>query len=87
MSKEQVLSIYGSHDAAATFIDKDDNIKVLEYERFVNKRYGSFKKKMDARGPKMGSNDEERSAFLEYIKANTKELQCAKIKLSRDLSE
>ncbi len=73
MSKEQVLSIYGSHDAAATFIDKDDNIKVLEYERFVNKRYGSFKKTMDARGPKMGSNDEERSAFLEYIKANTKE--------------
>ena len=51
------LSIYGSHDASVTFVEKNDEIKVLEYERFVNQRYGAFTQRMDHRNG-LGSNDE-----------------------------
>ena len=44
MKNGNILSIYGSHDAAATFIDKTGKLTVLEYERFVKKRYAMLSK-------------------------------------------
>jgi len=66
-----VLSLYLSHDAAATYIDKDNKIKVLEYERFVKQRYGAFTHTMSYREG-LGTTDEQRRDFLQYIKANVK---------------
>jgi|TARA_R100000030_G_scaffold85940_3_gene69331 carbamoyltransferase len=65
------LSIYGSHDASVTFVDKNDEIKVLEYERFVNQRYGAFTQRMDHRNG-LGSNDEKRNLFFQHIKKQVK---------------
>ena len=31
------LSLYGSHDAGAVFVDYTGKLKILEYERFVQK--------------------------------------------------
>ena len=42
MKNGNILSIYGSHDAAATFIDKTGKLTVLEYERFVKKDMQCF---------------------------------------------
>ena len=49
MIKEQTLSIYGSHDASVVFYNKDGVLKVLEYERFVRKRYAMYSSKFDNR--------------------------------------
>ena len=59
MTPENTLSIYGSHDAGAVYIDSNGNIKVLEYERFVKKRYAMFSSDQDHREG-LGSNDQER---------------------------
>ena len=66
-----ILSLYLSHDAAATYIDKNDKIKVLEYERFVKQRYGAFTHTMSNREG-LGTTDDQRRDFLQYIKDNVK---------------
>jgi carbamoyltransferase len=65
----KTISLYGSHDASATFIDKYNNLRVYEYERFVKKRYAMFSSDFDSR-PGMGSNQKEREDFLNLIKEN-----------------
>jgi carbamoyltransferase len=80
-----IISIYGSHDASFTFIDKDKNISVLEYERFVKKRYAFYSEKFDDR-PGMGSNPLERKLFIEYLKTKLYSLDI-KIILYNELSE
>ena len=65
---KSTLSVYGSHDAAFTFIDKNNKLKVLEYERFVKQRYGAFTKKM-AHRKGLGTTDEQRRGFLDYLKS------------------
>lgn len=63
-----LLSIYGSHDAGAVFIDKNNQIKILEYERFVKKRYAMYSAKFDRREKDLGTNQESREKFIDYIK-------------------
>lgn len=65
----KILSIYGSHDASVTFIDKNGQLRVYEYERFIKKRFAMFSSSFDSRVG-MGSNDLERRKFLELIKSN-----------------
>jgi len=65
----EVISIYGSHDASITFIDKNNTIRVYEYERFVKKRYAMFSSRFDG-WDLMGSNQNERIQFLTHIKNN-----------------
>lgn len=65
------LSIYGSHDASATFIDSDGELCVLEYERFVKKRYAAFSRKFEMEEDfrkGLGTSDFHRRGFLSYIK-------------------
>ena len=70
---KNTLSIYGSHDAGAVFVDKDDNLKVLEYERFVKKRYAMYSSKFDHRETDIGTNQISRERFIEYIKSQCNE--------------
>jgi hypothetical protein len=69
MNQNKTLSIYGSHDASVTFIDKNKNIRIYEYERFVKKRYAMFSSRFDSVEGK-GSNETERNEFLTLIKNN-----------------
>ena len=39
-----ILSLYGSHDSSATFVDKGGSLRVLEYERLADIRYAAFNK-------------------------------------------
>ena len=82
MKNGNILSIYGSHDAAATFINKAGKLTVLEYERFAKKRYAMFSKLyyitqednlvagstpiIDKRA--LGTPDQVRREFISYIK-------------------
>lgn len=65
-----ILSIYGSHDASATFTDKNDDVRVFEYERFIKIRYSCYSIRFD--GCNLGSSDEDRENFLTHIKDNIK---------------
>lgn len=65
---KHTLSIYGSHDAAAVFVDKNNQLRVLEYERFVKKRYAMYSEKFDYRSQDLGTNEQSRRSFLAYIK-------------------
>ena len=76
VNSSNILSLYLSHDTAATYIDKNDKIKVLEYERFVKQRYGAFSTALSYRDG-LGTTDDQRRDFLQYIKDNVKD----KIKL------
>ena len=66
---KNTLSIYGSHDASAVFIDKNNQLKVLEYERFVKKRYAMYSERFDRRINGIGTCQEQRHAFIQYIKS------------------
>ena len=66
--KSDILSINGGHDASVTFIDKNQNLRIFEYERFVKKRYAIFTKSycnLDT----LGTTDNQRIEFIEYIKS------------------
>lgn len=69
MKKEEVLAIYGSHDASVTFIDKKGSLRVYEYERYVKKRYAMFSSKFDHRTD-MGTDEGSRRSFLQHLKNN-----------------
>ena len=63
----KILAINGCHDASVTFVDKNNNIRVYEYERFVKKRYAMLSSRFDG-WDLMGSNQNERIEFLTHIK-------------------
>jgi carbamoyltransferase len=54
-----------------TFVDKNDKIKILEYERFVKKRYAMYSDRFDNRVG-IGSNPVERENFINYVKSQLK---------------
>ena len=62
----KVLAINGCHDASVTFVDKNQNLRIFEYERFCKKRFGIFKKEAD--NTIIGTTDEQRNNFIDYIK-------------------
>jgi len=64
------LSIYGSHDSSVTFLD-DESYCILEYERFVKKRYAAFSSNFETHeDPRVGcgTTQQQRESFLQYIK-------------------
>lgn len=65
---KNTLSIYGSHDAGAVFIDSSGELKILEYERFVKKRYAMYSERFDSREKDLGTNQVSRESFIKYIK-------------------
>ena len=69
---ENTLSIYGSHDASVVFLNKSNKITILEYERFVKKRYAMYSESFDKREKDLGTNQKLRENFIQYIKSQTK---------------
>lgn len=66
-----ILSFYGSHDSSATFVDKNDELVVLEYERIAKQRYAAFNKGAQV-FEHVGTTDFQRKEFLDYISKNIK---------------
>ena len=56
---ETTLSIYGSHDACAVFTDYNGKLKILEYERFVKKRYAMYSERFDRRVNDIGTSQDD----------------------------
>lgn len=69
MNKQKTIAIYASHDASITFIDKNNQLRVYEYERFTKKRYAMFSSAFDDRND-YGSNEKERIDFIKLILNN-----------------
>jgi len=70
---EETISINGSHDCSCTFIDKDNHLRIYEYERFIKIRYAMFSKRLEnyvSDGIKLGTTDLDRHQFLDHIKKN-----------------
>jgi carbamoyltransferase len=63
---KNILSIYGSHDASAVFVDKNNKIRIIEYERFVKQRYAMYSDRFDLRAG-IGTNQNLRERFINYI--------------------
>jgi carbamoyltransferase len=62
----KVLAINGCHDASVTFVDKNKNLRVFEYERFCKKRFGILKRESETNI--LGTSEETRKKFIDYIK-------------------
>lgn len=62
----KVLAINGCHDASVTFVDKNKNLRIFEYERFCKKRFGILKNEDDDNV--LGTAKETREKFIDYIK-------------------
>ena len=62
---KNILCFYGSHNSSATFVDKNDRVRVIELERHTKKRHAAFAKGLEDR--LFGITDEQRKNFLEYI--------------------
>lgn len=68
-----LLCIWGFHDSSATFVDKNDNLRVFELERVTKNRYSMFSSIFDS--PLNGeahSSEEVRENFLSLIKQEIK---------------
>jgi len=69
-NNKNILGFYGSHDASVTYLDKKGKIRILEFERFSKKRYAMYSDRFDHRT--IGTNNETRSAFLNYVSQDIK---------------
>jgi len=67
---KNILSIYGSHDASATFMDKNGELRILELERFSDIRFSMYSSQYDSWS--LGVNDKIRRDFLDHIKSEIK---------------
>lgn len=67
----KVLAINGCHDASVTFVDKNNKIRIFEYERFCKKRFGIFRSSAD--NTILGTDEETRNRFIDLVKINLKE--------------
>ncbi len=67
---DKILSIYGSHDASVTFVDKNGDLRVFELERFCNIRYAMYSSEFDSWS--LGTNETIRRNFLSHIKEQIK---------------
>jgi carbamoyltransferase len=66
MNKYNTFAVNGSHDCSFTFIDKSNNLRIYEYERFTKKRYSAFTKTQDH--VLYGSDDYNRNEFISLLK-------------------
>lgn len=62
----KILAMNGCHDASVTFVDKNLQLRIFEYERYCKKRFGIFRSDHD--DSPLGTNDELRNDFIDYIK-------------------
>lgn len=69
----KILAINGLHDASFTFVDKNDRVRIFEYERFCKKRYAIFSQICDKDGNICSTDKETKNNFLNYIKIYLKE--------------
>lgn len=73
----KILSINGSHDCSCVFVDKNNELRIFEYERFVDVRYAMFSQKFDGHPLAASESPEKnfklRKKFLKYIKTQIKE--------------
>lgn len=67
----KILAINGYHDASITFVDKNNQLRIFEYERFCKKRFGVFRKRDD--NTSIGTDQETRDNFLNHVKFQLKE--------------
>lgn len=67
---DNILSIYGSHDGSATFLDRDNQLRILELERFCDIRFAMYSSQYDHWT--LGTNDKIRREFLSHIKSEIK---------------
>jgi carbamoyltransferase len=66
IGRENTLAIHGSHDAGITFIDRNNDLRIFEYERFTKRRFAMYSSQFDHR-ENIGSTHAERVAFLNLI--------------------
>jgi len=66
--RTDILALNGGHDASATFVDKNGDLRVIEYERHCKKRYGIYTSDHD--NSRLGTSSNARNKFLNYIRDN-----------------
>lgn len=64
---DNILSIYGCHDASVTFKDSSGRLRVYEYERHAKVRNAMYSEQHDVHW-KEGTNDDIRRSFIERVK-------------------
>lgn len=70
------LYLHVDHDSTATFIDKNDDVRVLELERFTKRRFAVLSQEQrDPPDPTWDTTEDERVAFLKYIKKISKPIE------------
>jgi carbamoyltransferase len=70
----KIISMHGGHDSSITFIDKDDQIRIFEYERFCKKRYAMFTFDVDNYIESESEiNNQNKSRFIDYVRTLLKE--------------
>jgi carbamoyltransferase len=67
----KILAIHGGHDCSVTCVDKNNQLRIFQLERFTKIKHCSFKK--FKKENEQDSKFEDRIKFLEYIKSQLKE--------------
>jgi predicted NodU family carbamoyl transferase len=67
----KILAIHGGHDCSVTCVDKNNQLRIFQLERFTKIKHCSFKK--FRKENEQDSKFEDRVKFLDYIKFQLKE--------------
>jgi len=69
----EILAIHAFHDCSITFVDKNNDLRIFELERFVGKRNCSFYDAYSTVSDFEGCDENLKHEFLSYIKSQLKE--------------
>lgn len=71
---DKIIAMHGGHDCSITFIDKDNQIRIFEYERFCKERFAMFTFNRDDYLESNSETDKKtKNRFIDYVRANLKE--------------
>lgn len=71
---DKIIAMHGGHDCSITFIDKDNQIRIFEYERFCKERFAMFTFNRDDYLESNNENDRKnKNKFIDYVRANLRE--------------
>ncbi len=71
---DKIIAMHGGHDCSITFIDKENRIRIFEYERFCKERFAMFTFDRDNyTETKFKIDNKLKNNFIDYVKYNLKE--------------
>lgn len=70
----KIISMHGGHDCSITFVDKNEQVRIFEYERYCKERFAMFTFDRDNYSESKSESDKIlKNRFIDYVRSHLKD--------------